>query len=118
VAGAAQLTRGYLTAMVVVILLALAVAVVSLQMNAQDLIRQGQLTGCERGKVDRADNAKGWETAADVRYKSWLKSGDPIDLEGTIRYDRIAHSLRSRAGRNLDCGEAYPRHSIWELLVP
>ena len=97
-----------------VVILALGVAVFFWQRHSNEVIRQGQLIGCERGKQDRADAAAAW--TAHRRYLGKVLQAGSVkgDVKRAARdalrtYDRIVASLDSRTGRHLDCQKVYPR---------
>lgn len=66
-------------------------------------LRDSQLHGCERGRLDRAANARGWRTAEHARYRD----GD-FDVAST--YASIARGLEVRAA--IDCETAFPSPSL------
>jgi hypothetical protein len=59
--------------------------------------------GCERGKIDRADNAEGWRIAEDAR-----RAAGQIDVAN--KYDRIASSLESRS--RINCSDKFPKAGL------
>lgn len=65
-------------------------------------LREGQLAGCERGKLDRAANAAGWRTAERARRAT----GTPTDLAAADRYSAIAAGLEQRS--RIDCARVFP----------
>jgi hypothetical protein len=85
--------------------------------------------GCERSKLDREDNAKGWRTAevarmhgaaralhiplAEVkqRIKKRPKPDDPVDLVAAWKYDRIAKGLETRS--RVSCPKAFPKAGLF-----
>lgn len=90
----------------------------------QNRLASSQRAGCERGKVDRVDNADGWRTAQAARLASLAKeTGLPVsvtpaltltprrvdespDLTAARRYDRIAFSLERRS--RINCVALFP----------
>lgn len=89
----------------------------------KDLVA-GQRAGCERGKLDRGDNAKGWRTAEAARLASVAEdmhisvdaaksvitqpplAGDLPDLIAARNYNEIATSLEDRS--RIECSEVFP----------
>lgn len=85
-------------------------------------------TACERGKLDRTDNATGWRTAQTAREKSLAKElhisdeavaklvktdpnpSDPPDLVAARKYDSIASGLEKRS--RIDCTVVFPNASF------
>jgi hypothetical protein len=74
-------------------------------------LRQSQLAGCARGKLDRADNAAGW--TAHRKYISHVTSAASVKedvkvaaREAIVTYERISLDLSRRA--RLDCAAAFP----------
>lgn len=82
-----------------------------------------QRAACERGKLDRGANAKGWRTAQVARMKTLAKelhisfaevsqllqdptAGDSPDLTAARKYNAIASSLETRS--RIDCKIAFP----------
>jgi hypothetical protein len=65
-----------------------------------------QRQGCERGKLDRVANARGWRIAQEARQR-----------EGNIRianaYADIAVGLENRS--HVDCDKAYPHPRLLEF---
>lgn len=92
--------------MMVLVILVIAVFMQSYY-GRKDLVNS-QRSGCERGKLDRNDNAKGWRSAEAARRAS----GTPSDLRAAAQYDRIASSLEHRAG--IDCDKVFPSASPLE----
>lgn len=74
---------------------------------------ESQRGGCERGKKDRTQNARGWRTAEVARRESATDMSKPpkirlADAAAALKYDRIATDLESRADGNLDCQTVFP----------
>jgi len=65
----------------------------------QDIVEM-QRRGCERGKLDRNDNALGWRNAQKAR----IADGD-FDVAKT--YGKIAAGLEERS--EIICTEAFPK---------
>jgi hypothetical protein len=65
-------------------------------------LRTSQLAGCERGKLDRAANAKGWRAAEAARRRS----GTASDLRTAKLYAGIASGLEMRS--RVVCETAFP----------
>ena len=77
---------------------------------------EAQRSACERGKADRAVNAKGWRVAQKARqHSAQFERGDQRtgDLDAARLYGRIAASLESRSGKNLNCTAVFPHASLW-----
>lgn len=68
----------------------------------KDLVTS-QRRGCERGKLDRNDNAGGWRSAEAARRASG-------DIQVAIQYQALAERLEAR-GR-IDCERAFPKASL------
>jgi hypothetical protein len=81
----------------------------------RDLV-ESQRAGCHRGKLDRAQNARGWRTAEKARL---VTARNPKVVIGerraayaaAVTYDRIAADLEQRTGSNLNCSRAFPSPS-------
>jgi hypothetical protein len=67
-----------------------------------DLVNS-QRAGCERGKLDRADSAKGWRAAQDLA----LSNSQPWAAR---TYALIASNLETRS--RIDCAKAFPKASL------
>ena len=65
-----------------------------------------QRGGCERGKLDRSANARGWRIAESAR----LAEGN-IDVAHD--YGALARSLETRTGKNLNCTEVFPKEGLF-----
>jgi hypothetical protein len=92
-----------------------------------DLVTSSR-TACERGKLDRGANARGWRTAQVAREKSLAQAmhisdqavaklvkadpspNDPADLVAARRYNRIANGLERRF--HIDCKRVFPSASF------
>jgi hypothetical protein len=85
-----------------VVILALAALIFAQGYVGRVALRDSQLAGCQRGKLDRAANARGWRTAEAARRASGSRS----DLIAAERYDRIASGLEQRS--RIDCKTAFP----------
>lgn len=68
----------------------------------QDLV-ESQRNGCNRGKMDRAANARGWRIAEAARRAE----GQEVVAEA---YQNIAEGLEERA--RIDCIDAFPKARI------
>jgi len=66
-------------------------------------LRNSQVAGCERGKLDREANAAGWRIAQAAR----LADGQ---FAVAKKYGQIAAGLEQRA--RIDCEKRYPAPSI------
>lgn len=64
-----------------------------------DLV-DSQRAGCERGKLDRTDNARGWRTA----QKRALSQGQ---VNYSIHYAHIAAGLEKRS--RITCADKFPK---------
>lgn len=97
--------RVYLRVAVLQMVATLALVLVVFYTAAQgrEDLRQSQLRGCERGKLDRSANALGWRTAEHARRAS----GTPDDIKTANRYARIAGGLELRS--RIDCARAFPK---------
>lgn len=71
------------------------------------LLRDAQVTACERGRRDRSANALGWRTAEVARRKT----GTATDLEAARRYAEIAFGLEARA--HINCREEFPHPTLF-----
>lgn len=77
-----------------------------------------QRAGCERGKLDRADNARSWRASATADL---IVSKDPNQPEQTRRaralsaavHDRTATDLERRA--RIDCAKVFPPARLFAL---
>lgn len=67
-----------------------------------DLIK-AQRGGCERGKLDRDANARGWRTAEAAR-----KAEGQIHIADLYAHIAAGQEKRSR----IDCSKAYPKASL------
>lgn len=65
-----------------------------------------QRAGCERGKLDKRANARGWRAAEAAR----VASGTPNDLKAAHKYAVIAYGLEQRA--RIPCSRAFPSTSL------
>lgn len=90
----------------------------------QDRLAQSQREGCERGKLDRKENARGWRTAQAAREATLAKDlriapiqvdalvllepapDDPPDLIAARNYNEIAAGLEARS--RIDCVARFP----------
>lgn len=61
------------------------------------------IAGCERDKLDRADNAKGWRT----QQNQALSNSQPWFAS---TYSDVASSLEERA--HVDCHKVFPKASL------
>lgn len=73
-------------------------------------IHQAQIAGCQRGKLDRADNALGWRTAQEARDAAYKLDHRASDLFAAQRYDAIATELERRSA--IDCSKAFPSPTL------
>lgn len=64
-----------------------------------DSLVQSQRDGCERIKLDRVANARGWRIAEDARRATG-------DEAVALRYGKLADSLEERS--EINCRVAYP----------
>lgn len=81
-----------------------------------DLV-SSQRRGCERGKIDRTQNAKGWRAAMNARTATAQdRHATPSErvsaLHAAQTYQQIVQSLESRTGDRLDCHSAFPNASL------
>lgn len=74
-------------------------------------LRDAQVRGCERARLDRAENAAGWRTAEAVREQAFAHERRPADRAAAARYARVASSLERRS--RIDCARAFPPASFW-----
>lgn len=88
------------------LVIALACGLWAYQNHSNTVIRNGLLDGCDRGNSFRRDFIAFTKAAGDIRYDSWLKSHDPIDLKATILYDRLAANQRKNL---VVCEKAFPK---------
>jgi hypothetical protein len=65
-----------------------------------------QRGGCERAKLDRTVNSRGWRIAEGARRNNG-------ELDVANEYAAIARSLETRTGENLNCDEAFPKEGIF-----
>lgn len=86
-----------------VAVLALIVAVWIAASSSREALRQAQLRGCERGKLDRAANSLGWRTAEAARRAS----GTVYDIEAARVYAEIATAQEQRS--RINCATAFPK---------
>lgn len=129
------LTRGQTSSFVRLILVGLIVqlAVIGYVAYSSYIGRRDVATasraGCERNKLDRVANAKGWRTAETARLNSvsettgisvenvrkLLKSkpspSDLPDLTAARHYDRIAKGLEARS--RISCSKAFPKAGLF-----
>ena len=93
--------------------------------QARSELVDSQRHGCERGKLDRRANARGWRTAQKARMKTLAqdldisykevtillgqlpRADDPPDLVSARRYDEIAAELEERS--RINCAQAFPK---------
>jgi hypothetical protein len=68
-----------------------------------------QRQACQRGKLDRAANARGWRDAEQARRAS----GTPTDLRAAREYAALATGLEARS--RIDCTRAFPDTSFLEF---
>lgn len=91
-----------------------------------DLVTASRLA-CERGKLDRATNARGWRTAETARLSALAETehltvaeaklfislppekGEFPDLVAARRYDELASDLEARTGSHLNCHKVFPK---------
>jgi hypothetical protein len=105
------MSRGNLALLVVAALAALMMLIWAQSYAGRVQLRDSQLRGCERGKLDRAGNATGWRTAEAARRRT---AHDPTvsrsERRGAAiaaaRYARIAAGMEERAA--IDCTLVYP----------
>jgi hypothetical protein len=64
------MSRGNLALLVVAALAALMMLIWAQSYAGRVQLRDSQLRGCERGKLDRAGNATGWRTAEAARRRT------------------------------------------------
>jgi hypothetical protein len=107
---AKRLGRNPLVAQVVMVIV-LAVGVTLYQNNIAGQIRDAQLKGCERGKLDRTANAKAFRAQSDYLNLVLQAKSVHADVKRAARVnqrtqDESATSLESRTGSNLDCAKA------------
>lgn len=76
-------------------------------------LRNAQVKGCERGKADRRDAARGWTVAARARRDSYLHDGQRTDLRAALAYEDIVRGMERRA--SIVCVDVYPAPSLIPL---
>lgn len=86
----------------VVVLFAMAYSFVTAYYGRRDLV-DSQRAGCERAKLDRNNNAKGWRNAEDARRATG-------EISVANEYQSIAFSLESRS--KINCHTAFPKASF------
>lgn len=74
--------------------------------EGRTILRDSQVAGCERGKLDRSANATGWRAAERARRQT----GTASDLIAAEQYARIAAGQEERS--RLDCTIAFPEPAL------
>lgn len=86
--------------------------------NAKDVYINA-LAACERGKLDRAVNAEGWEVARDTRLASARLAASNAEAENNFeaarQYSNLSASLRSRIQ---PCKQLVEERPVWILWYP
>ena len=93
-----------------VLALALFAYVVAQSYSGRMEVHDSQIAGCNRGKLDRAQNALGWRTAQEARHIAYEADHRASDLFAMERYDAIARDLERRA--RIDCAKAFPHPTL------
>jgi len=100
------MTRSWLIIILIVIAISTVssafLAIVTGWVGRSDL-RNSQVAGCERGKLDRKANSEGWRIAEAARRADG-------QFAVAAKYERIADGLEERA--RIDCEERYPPPSL------
>lgn len=107
-------SRTYVALCALVVGLALAVGLKLYADHTASAIRAGQLVGCERGKLDRAANARAFRAQSDylnlvIDAKSVKEDVKRAARKNQRIQDGSATSLESRSGPRLICVEVYPK---------
>lgn len=86
--------------------------------NAKDVYINA-IAACERGKLDRHDNADGWAAARDTRLAAAQLSNDKEEIlnnyEAARQYEKITTSLESRIR---PCKQLVEERPVWILWHP
>lgn len=97
----------------VLVVVVLFVGLALYQNNIRTDLRDAQRAGCERGKLDRADNARAFRAQSD--YLNLVLEADSVkaDVKRAARVNQAAQnasasSLEARTGDNLICAKAFP----------
>jgi len=99
------------------LILAWPIALWGVSYNAANNLRDSQVRGCERGRLDRLENARAWEAARQARLQT---ANDPKQdaetrasaAEAVRVYERTIVSLRSRTDPPFDCQKVFPKPNI------
>lgn len=106
--------RGLLISFVVVAVLVVGYVLWQSYEGRVDIVN-GQRSACERGKLDRMDNAEGWTAHSTYIQSVILAPSVKEDVKTAARvaqghYDKISASLTDRS--HIDCESAYPSASL------
>lgn len=80
-------------------------------------LRDSQIAGCQRGKLDRAANARAFRAQADYLDLVLAASSVQQDVKTAARINQAqqdisARGLESRTGKNLDCDKVFPHPTL------
>lgn len=89
--------------MYLLVVLTVAGAVLGQGYNGRKDLRDSQIKGCERAKLDRSANALGWRNAQRARQKAG-------EWDVAVVYWAIATGLEARS--RIDCAAAFPEPSL------
>ena len=80
-------------------------------------VYDNSISGCERCKLDRQDNAEGWEAARQARLDSATLNPDreaaTVDYEAAKKYEKIINSLNSRIKPCKQLNKEQPKWILW-----